>query len=127
MHMFMAFFSWWYGAGLRRQGMLVSEQLSQLSDTFSFRLLLRTLFSPFRQISAGSVGGPLGVQLQAWFDLTISRFIGAMVRSFVILAGIVVIVLASFVGIVRIGVWPVLPVMPLIVTILWVGWRTLWI
>ncbi|MBC7746501.1 hypothetical protein H7Y40_00795 [Pedobacter sp.] len=124
--MFMAFFSWWYGAGWRRQGMLVSEQLAQLLDTFSFRLLLKTLFSPFRQISAGSVGGPLGVQLQAWFDRTISRFIGAMVRLFVMVAGAVVIILSILVGIFRIGLWPLLPTLPLFVLVVWLAGGFTW-
>lgn len=127
MPMLMAFFSWWYGTGWQRQGTLVSRQLSQLFDTFSFQLLIRTLFSPFRQISADSVGGPLSVQLQAWFDRGISRFIGAMVRIFMMLSGVVVIALSMLAGLIRIGLWPLLPLLPLVVMVLWASGRLSWI
>ena len=103
--------------------MLVSEQIFQLQDTFSLSLLIRTLFSPFRQISVGSVGGPLGVQIQAWFDRVISRFIGAMVRTFMILAGVVVITLSLLVGMIRLVLWLLLPALPIIIMIVWTVWN----
>lgn len=124
--MLMAFFSWWYGAGWRHQAAVVSEQLAHLLDTFSFSLLLKTLFSPFRQISAGTVGGPLGVQLQAWFDRLVSRFIGAMVRVTMMIAGSVIIFGTLMFGVIRMGLWPVLPLVPFIVLALWWGGALSW-
>lgn len=48
---------------------------------FSVGLLLKTLFNPFRQISAAPVGGAAPVQLSAFFDKLFSRAVGMVVRS----------------------------------------------
>ncbi|MET0979649.1 MAG: hypothetical protein ABWX90_00140, partial [Candidatus Saccharimonadales bacterium] len=53
--------SWWYGAGWRQRLAMLRERLANTIDYFSIDLLARTLFSPFRQISAGKVNGPIGV------------------------------------------------------------------
>ncbi len=123
----MAFFSWWYGEGWGRQVALTTRRLNGLLDFFSFDLLLRTLFAPFRQISAGHVEGSLGVQWRAFVDRLVSRFIGAMVRTAVLIAGIVALIFSSLFSICLIGVWPLLPLVPVIGILLsltgWVPWR----
>lgn len=83
-------------------------------DTFSFSLILRTLFSPFRQISAGRVDGPLGVQFQAFIDKTISRFIGALVRIAVLITGAISIAVGTVLGVLYVAFWPLIPVLPLV-------------
>ena len=91
-------FSWWYGAGWLQRVQVVKERLSGLYDYFSIDLLIKTLFSPFRQISAGSVRGPIGVQIRAFFDQLISRTIGMIVRSLVIVSGSVTLVVSALLG-----------------------------
>jgi hypothetical protein len=105
--------SWWYGAGWRRRAMAIREQLTATIDFFSIDLLLRTLFSPFRQISAGKVRGPIGVQLQAFFDRLVSRLIGGMVRSFMVLMGVIAIFLNIVIGFVLLIVWGTVPLLPI--------------
>lgn len=123
MHMLMAFFSWWYSEGWKRQLNNVSDRMVGLIDLFSIDLILRTLFSPFRQISAGRTDGPIGAQLRAFFDKLISRGIGAMVRTAVLIAGSIVIIFSGFVGIIYLLVWPFLPVLPLVgLIMLAIGW-----
>ncbi len=112
--MVMAFFVWWYGDGWRRQFRLVADRINQMLDTFSFSLILRTLFSPFRQISAGRVDGPLGVQFQAFIDKTISRFIGALVRIAVLITGAISIAVGTVLGVLYVAFWPLIPVLPLV-------------
>lgn len=114
MHMFMAFFSWWYGEGWKRQLQQVTDRMVGLIDMFSIDLILRTLFSPFRQISAGRTDGPIGVQFRAFLDKLISRGIGAMVRTAVLIAGSITIVFSGFIGLLYLIVWPLLPVLPLL-------------
>lgn len=118
--------SWWYGAGWRQRLFAVRDTLVNLYDYFSFELLLKTLFSPFRQISAGKVRGPLGVQFRAWIDRLVSRTIGAIVRSMVLVIGVVTVCLAVIWGIVRIIVWPLIPFAPIAGFVLavsgWVPW-----
>lgn len=118
--------SWWYGAGWRDQIHLVSERLAKAADRYSISLLLRSLFSPFRQISAGSVSGPLDARMRAWFDKLISRFIGAMVRTTIIIVGSVALLLSVTFGALRLIIWPVLPLIPLVGLIMtmsgWMPW-----
>lgn len=117
---------WWYGAGWKLRVLAMREKLASTIDYFSVDLLLRTLFSPFRQISAGKIRGPIGVQIRAFFDQMLSRVIGAIVRSIMICAGLVAIVLNLVIGGLGLVLWAVVPVMPLIglsLTVLgWMPW-----
>lgn len=119
--------SWWYGAGWKQRLVLLREHLAAMIDFFSIGLLLRTLFAPFRQISAGQVEGSLEVKLRALADKLISRLIGAMVRTCVIIAGSVALVLyVVFCGIVLVAwaVAPLLPVVGLVAAIVgWIPWK----
>jgi len=115
--------SWWYGEGWRGRMRIITERLARTTDFFSIGLLAVTLFSPFRQISAGKVQGSLDVQLRAFADQLISRLIGAIVRFGTILFGLGFIVLQLiFASIVLLGwlVIPILPIAGLIMTV--IGW-----
>lgn len=121
-------FSWWYSTGWRDQAKLFRERLSRVSDRFSISLLLGSFFSPFRQISAeGSYGRGLDAKFRAWLDKLISRFIGAMVRSALILTGVVLLFLELMIGAVRLVAWPLLPVFPVLGIVFmasgWVPWQ----
>jgi hypothetical protein len=99
------------------------EKLMGTLDYFSIDLLLRTFFSPFRQISAGQVRGPLGVQMRAFFDRLISRMIGAMVRLTMIIVGIFAIILSTVIGGAVVVVWGIIPLLPVLGIVLFVsGW-----
>lgn len=114
---------WWYGTGWRRRLGDVRERLVSTMDYFSIDLLLGTLFSPFRQISAGHVQGPLVVQFRALFDNLLSRLIGAAVRITVIGVGIMAILLTAVGGILLVITWALVPVLPLVGVVLTaIGW-----
>ena len=120
--------SWWYGRGLQGQISRIRDRLTVTAGYFSIGQLLSTLFAPFRQISAGSVSGPVGAQLRAFFDKTISRVIGAIVRTFTILAGLIVMAFQSVVEVIVLLVWILLPLFPVAGLILFViGWVPTWI
>ena len=115
--------SWWYGAGWRQRFVMLKDRLANTMDYFSIDLLARTLFSPFRQISAGKVNGPLGVKMQAFFDRLVSRVIGAMVRFTMIIIGSCAILIHSLVGAVTLVIWAAVPFMPLVGVMLFIsGW-----
>ena len=120
-------FRWWYSDGWLQCVRSVQGTLLGVYDYFSIDLLLRTLFSPFRQISAGKVNGPLGVQLRAWFDQLISRTIGAFVRSVVIIIGSAALFLSVGWGLIRLIAWPLVPLLPVIGVLLamsgWIPWK----
>lgn len=118
---------WWYGRGLRLQIERLLNRVMSVYDYFSIDLLLRTLFAPFRQISAGHVRGPLAVQLRALGDRLFSRLIGAVVRCIMIVIGAaacIVILVIALLGLVLWLVAPVLPVVGFIISLTgWVPWR----
>lgn len=120
-------FSWWYGAGWVAQFARLREQLASSYDYFSIGLLGRTLFAPFRQISAGKVDGPVGVKLRAFADRLISRVIGAIVRVILIAAGIVWMSLQAVIGATLLVLWVFVPFAPFIGFVLMLsGWVPVW-
>jgi hypothetical protein len=118
---------WWYGPGWRQRVSMATERLAQTADFFSIDLLARTLFSPFRQISAGGMRGPLGVQMRAFFDRLLSRFIGAGIRTVLIIFGFFALLFTALLNGLMIIVWafvPLLPVVGLILALMgWLPWR----
>ncbi len=113
--------SWWYGAGWRGRLIRMRDKLAGLADYFSIGLLVKTLFSPFRQISAAKVGGSLNNQMRAFFDRQISRGIGVIVRLVMILAGLTLMFLYVVVDILLLALWGVTPLLPIVGIILMAG------
>lgn len=124
--MVIAFVLWWYGAGWQRRARLVRDRLVRVMDAFSIDLLLKTLFAPFRQISAEGTEGPIGLRIRAWFDKLISRIIGAIVRLLTIFIGVVILLGCVVWGLAILAIWPFLPLLPLAGIVLsiagWVPW-----
>ena len=115
--------SWWYTIGWMQAAERIKLRLAGVLDYFSFELLVKTLFAPFRQISAGKVNGPLPVQLRAWADRTISRVIGAVIRTIVLVIGAVTLLLSVLGGMVYLIGWALLPLLPLVgLTLMLTGW-----
>lgn len=121
--MLVAFFSWWYTTGWGELLGRVMVRVERVLQTFSVGLLFKTLFAPFRQISAGNVQGPLDVQVRAFGDRLFSRLFGAFIRSFFIFFGLVSALLAGLIGLVQLLLWPVVPFLPLVGLVLALtGW-----
>lgn len=122
----MGILSWWYGAGWRFQARKQRIRLASVADFFSITLLLKSLFAPFRQISAGKVRGPIGLQLRAFADRLVSRVIGAIVRTIIIIIGAVALLLMTVIGLLLLLAWAVVPILPLggmvLMAIGWLPW-----
>jgi hypothetical protein len=114
-------FSWWYGAGWAHVWQHMTKRIAGTLEAFSVGLLLQTLFSPFRQISASKVTGSLDTEMRAWLDLQLSRLIGAMVRSVVIMAGLVATLALFIFTVVAMVVWPLVPIIPILTLVIAVG------
>lgn len=102
--------SWWY---FRGWGVFLSGFKNKLGDTvdlFSFSEMLRTLFKPYRQISAGADGPAVNVAI----DKLISRLVGFFARVTLLITGTVVLVMECLLGIVIAILWPVLPALPVL-------------
>jgi hypothetical protein len=119
---------WWYGAGLKSRAGSLANGLARTVDYFSVGLLIKTLFSPFRQISAAkATGAPMGIKVRMLFDRLVSRFVGACVRIITMVVGLIVIILQlvfSLVVVVLHIAAPLLPVGGIIMML--IGWVPTW-
>jgi hypothetical protein len=128
MHMlFVSLMRWWYGLGWLDQVKLVRLRFGRTADFFSIGLSLRNLGQPFKQIDADrSKKGSLDVIFRAMFDQLFSRFMGVVVRSILIIIGCVALTLEALVGGLRLAVWPLVPLAPVIMLPVsmsgWIPW-----
>jgi hypothetical protein len=108
---------WWYGAGFATRIRDLRMSYIKTYDNFSISISLRHFFSPFRQIAASAnistANTPLDEKMRIFFDDLISRFIGALMRTFVIIAGLGALTLLSVYAFLAVA-WhlfaPILPV-----------------
>jgi hypothetical protein len=115
--------SWWYGAGWGRTLKRVVERVDNVLAFFSVGTLFRTLFAPFRQISAGRVQGPMNVQFKAFTDRLFSRFVGAFMRGLLIGVGFFSALFVGIFGLLQLLIWPLVPLLPIVGLIAWIaGW-----
>ena len=119
--------TWWYGHGWRDRLVMIRRRISSTADYFSVGLLLSTLFSPFRQISAGEVDGSIGAQMRGLVDQMVSRSIGAFARIFMIIFGIIAITFQVVTGMIILLFWLVIPTFPILgLLVSVVGWVPSW-
>lgn len=90
--------------------------MSNLADFFSIGLLAKTLFQPFKQVSANETGERGGLQgsLVAFFDRLLSRVIGFIVRTGLIIFGLISMAVSFILGLVLAIAWPCVPILPVI-------------
>lgn len=120
--------SWWYGRGWLSQLNRTNSHWRSTVEYFSIGQLFATLFSPFRQISAGNTNSPNPmVAIRALFDQLVSRLIGGIVRSFTILIGVMAIILQFVYESIILVLWFFVPVIPLVgFVLLAIGWVPTW-
>lgn len=113
------FFQWWYLRGWTDFIHKMMGVLQNLADSFSISLLARTLFAPYKQISAyGSGEISFQAQISDFFDKLLSRVIGFILRISLILIGIFVMLLDIIFSCVAILLWPLLPFLPIVCVVL---------
>lgn len=122
--MLMSFISWWYGKGWVLKAEKTLDGIERSIDTFSLGLLLRTWFAPFRQIDAGGlVNASLEMRIRKFLDRLVSRFIGALLRTIVMLIGIFYITGKTIYGLFILLLWPLLPILPITFFVMFIiGW-----
>ena len=71
-------FFWWYSRGWQVFISKARTSLTSITDFFSMSSLVRTLFKPYRQISAetASSSASLDLKFHMFLDRLVSRFIG---------------------------------------------------
>lgn len=106
---------WWYSAGwMWAWQRAVVDRIAWCNNAFSLNRLVATWFAPFKQTAVGKVKGSLGVHFRAFIDSLVSRTIGFLVRSILIGAGLIAIVLAFVSGLLFLALWPFLPFLPIV-------------
>lgn len=106
--------SWWYSDGWINRLHMMKDRLKSLADFFSIGLLISTLFSPFRQISADVEAISISDHVRAFFDKLLSRIIGSIVRIFMVIFGIIAILFQLIFDAIILISWLVVPLLPAI-------------
>lgn len=104
----LAFLSWWYGTGWKLVSKKTLNIQKSILQIFSVSLLLKTLFQPWRRIVTHP-GTSATDHFHAAIDNLVSRFIGSMVRIFVIIGALISSGLMAIVGLFQLILWPLLP------------------
>ncbi len=83
------YFSWWYSYLPRRLFLAFQASAITLLDLFSVKILFKTLFAPWKRDSMSTDGLSLQEKFSVWMLNMASRFIGFLVKSFVLITFIV--------------------------------------
>ena len=107
-------FLWWYSSGWKVFVGKLKTTLENITDFFSMGSLIRTLFKPYRQISAevASDHASLDIKFHMFLDRLISRIVGFFSRLVLLLAGVLIIVFGGIVSLILIILWPFIPLLP---------------
>ena len=111
MHVFFAlpyYLAWHYGIAYFDMKNIWKNFIVFIYDFFSLKTLLFSLFSPWHRMSEGYSKGFEGL-MGTFIVNTLMRFVGAFVRLFFIISGLLAIFIIILVGIVTFILWTVLP------------------
>lgn len=111
------YLKWWYGAGWAWILSEYNKKLSMLLRNFSVVILLKTLFSPWKQLYTEAT---LRNFFQALVDNTVSRVIGFIIRVFVLIAAGLIIFILTVCFIFLVAIWAFIPPAIVILPILMV-------
>ena len=108
-------FTWWYISGWSVIIDKVKNAFKSLTDFFSMNSLIRTLFKPFRQISAdsASANSSLDLKFHMFIDRLVSRIVGFFSRLILLITGSIIIILGGIVSLILIIIWPLIPLTPI--------------
>ncbi|MBR0430701.1 hypothetical protein IJJ05_00180 [Candidatus Saccharibacteria bacterium] len=113
-------FFWWYASGWNVFIKKLHSWLANIADFFSMDSLVRTLFKPFRQISASTAdsSASLDLKFHMFIDRFISRLVGFISRLILLFIGTIIIIFGGIFSFVLIILWPFIPFTPIIGIIL---------
>jgi hypothetical protein len=104
--------SWWYVDGFKLFFLKLWTKLGDTIDLFSIGSLIKTLFAPYRQISANATGTSLDDKFFAFIDRMVSRLVGGVARLGIVTVGIIVIIFQIIISLFSLVVWPLMPLLP---------------
>lgn len=112
---FAEMFLWWYAHGWSVFLQKVKIFMSNIADFFSMSDLVRTLFQPYRQISAesASADSSLDLKFHMFLDRLISRVVGFFSRLTLLIAGTIIIIFGAVLSFLAFILWPLIPLAPI--------------
>ena len=113
---------WWYSRGWLWIIEATEQRLQTVSQVFAVKVLLRTWFSPWKQIYSPSTFTTFFRNL---VDNAVSRCIGVVVRGSILFCALILSLLILFIGLVSFIVWPLVPLLILILPIMSLSGRAL--
>lgn len=109
-NIFLLWFFWHFFEATKNLLKIWNNYFLFVLNYFSFLLLLKTLFTPWRRYLWEY---PRGFNPKAYFEVFVSnlfsRLIGATIRSILILIGLIVLIFVLIFGSVIILIWLILP------------------
>lgn len=107
---------WWYAKGWSVFIQKLRTFLTNTIDFFSMDSLLRTLFQPYRQISAATANADssLDLKFHMFIDRLVSRAVGFVTRLFLLFFGLGIIVVGGLTSLILIIIWPLIPLLPIV-------------
>jgi len=112
-----SFFTWWYSRGWLNELHGLSARLTKVANIFSVPILLRTMFNPWKQITTTSFkDSSLDEKIKALVDNIFSRIVGFFVRLIALFLAFISILITGVYSILRIILWPAIPLLPFIFT-----------
>ncbi len=108
---------WWYSRGWVWLIKDTKNGLDYIGSTFAVRVLLKTWFSPWKQITSPAT---FRTFFQSAIDNSISRIVGGIVRTAMLSIALIFAIGVIGVGIIRFIFWPFIPLMIVLFPILFV-------
>lgn len=110
-----SFFKWWYTDGFRNELLSIVKRTQYAANAFSVPILLKTLFDPWKQVITPQYGDTaLDETISNAISNLVSRFVGFWIRIFTLIAASIFLTIVVIYGILRIIIWPVLPLLPIV-------------
>lgn len=105
-----AYFKWHYGDGLRELSIVAHNFLWFVGHFFSFKLLSKTLFTPWKRLGESYGDGfDLSVWVSALTVNTLMRVFGFITRSIIIFVGSIAYVVVGIFAVILGFVWLLAP------------------
>jgi hypothetical protein len=107
--------SWWYVSGWSWLAKRSVVKYKLIGEALSIGILVKTFFAPWKQIQSTTT---LQNFIQSTVDNIISRVVGMVVRSLMLLTALILYLILTIFTIASFIIWPIIPLLIVILPIL---------
>ncbi|MDD3887688.1 MAG: hypothetical protein PHN19_02835 [Patescibacteria group bacterium] len=111
MQIFLDYIEWWYSYGLIRMLKYLRAFILVLTDTFSVRICLTTLFAPWKRDVVSTEGMSLQERFGVWGGNMIARMFGFVIKSITLLIFLICFSVLLCFEVSVIVIWLLLPML----------------